>query len=173
MSETYEQMEARRQADYNKQHDRHNKQPKGYEHNVPCPWCSKHNDHTGLPREQGLVVDCDHCGGLMTVVKVIQKPVIVVTQCHDQPKPPYVPKDRDQWEAEEKERARTSAAQENIEKEDQKRASLLGSDKDLVIVLRALSWESFKTFVRTRNSLGRVAALATLPELQRQQAKQE
>ena len=116
MSETYEQMEARRRAMYDAQHPRHKKTPKGYENNVPCPWCGKHNNFVPVvPKEDGLIVDCDHCGNLMTIVKVIQKPIIAVQQCHEKHKPPYEPRNRDEWQAEQDEAARVAEVNREID----------------------------------------------------------
>jgi uncharacterized Zn finger protein len=116
MGETYEQSEARRRVEYNQQHPRHAKQVKGYEHNVPCPWCGKHNNHTELPKEEGLIVDCDACGSLMTVVKIIRKPIIIVTQNHTTPKPPYEPMPRESWDLQQAELRRVAEANAEIAK---------------------------------------------------------
>lgn len=117
LSETYEQSEAKRRALFDEAHEQHNKTSKGYEHNVPCAWCGKHNDHTGLPREKGLVVDCDNCGNLNEVVQIVQKPVIQVRQCHNKPKPSFEATGRPQWDLDQTEKARVAAAKADIAKE--------------------------------------------------------
>lgn len=173
MPETYEQMEARRRADYNKAHSQHQKVPKGYEHNVPCPWCGKHNNHSGLPREKGLIVDCDHCGNIMQVVKIVQKPIIHVKQCHGQAKPPYEAKDRNKWDAEQQEAARTSAVNVNIEQEDEEKRKLLAEDKDLLELFRGMPVSYVAKFVEIRNMNGRAKALQEEPGLRQRYIEQE
>lgn len=114
---TYEESERWRLAAYNEQHTRSKQHKKGYEHNVPCPWCGVHDDFSNVPREQGVVVECDSCGNLIEVVKVIQKPVVVVTQCHNKQKPPYVAANVDAWKEAQEEKARVLQARIDIAKE--------------------------------------------------------
>lgn len=165
---TFEQAEAARRALYNVAHTQSKKGVKGYEHNVPCPWCGKHNNHTGLRREKGLVVECDHCGNLMRVVEIIQKPIIQVKQVHDLPKPPYESKDRDEWVREHQEAQRVAGAHADIDREDQARAQILGIDKDLVEVFRGLPLKYVKQFAALRKMIGRDAALIKLEEWRQQ-----
>lgn len=173
MPQTYEQSEVARQALYNKVHESNKKTTKGYEHNVPCPWCGKHNDHTSIPREQGIIIDCDHCGNVMTVVKVVQKPVIQVKQCHSQTKPLYEAKDRAEWEAEQREAARTATANADIDASDAKRTQLLGADADLLQTLRPLNAENFAVFVKVKNQHGRALAISKLQQILKQQIDKE
>ena len=166
---TYEQAEAARRVLYNVIHTQSKKGVKGYEHNVPCPWCGKHNNHTGLPREKGLVVDCDHCGNLMRVVEIIQKPVIQVKQIHDQPKPPYEPKDRDEWERKQQEAQRVAGAHVDIDRDDAARAQILGiDDRDLVEVFRGLPTRYVQQFAALRKMIGRERAILKLSEWRQQ-----
>lgn len=119
MSETYEQMEARRRADYDANHERHKKIAKGYENNVPCPWCGKHNNFTYVtPKEEGLVADCDHCGNLMEIVKMVQKPILFMRQWHEGFRPSYEPRNRDEWQAEQAEAARVARVNKEIDEKE-------------------------------------------------------
>lgn len=64
----------------------------GPEHAVPCPWCGAKNDCRALRKqldtgsgfgsgfEKGTTFECDGCGNLIEVVKVVQVPIVQVKQ---------------------------------------------------------------------------------------------
>ena len=171
---TYEQAEAERRALYNVAHARHKKSKKGYQHNVPCIWCGKHNDFRISPvPKKGDSVECDYCGNLMFVEEVIHKPIFVVKQIHDKPKPPYEPKNRDEWERQQQEAQRVAVAHVDIDREDAARAQILGIDRDLVEVFRGLPMRYVQQFAALRNMIGRDGALLKLPEWRQQHIKEQ
>lgn len=66
-------------------------------HAVPCPHCGKANDFRQLDEtissllEGGTWVSCDHCGGQLTVVKVVPIKVVQVRQRGPAPQRQMVP----------------------------------------------------------------------------------
>ena len=63
----------------------HRKAVSGPENNVPCPWCSKHNDHTQikeLGRATHAEVICDWCGNIYVIKRVDRQIHITVAQYH-------------------------------------------------------------------------------------------
>ena len=186
MGGTYEQMEAKRKGEYDQAQEISKKATKGYENNVPCPWCGKRNDHTMLASAGGreaikegdlsdksLYIDCDHCGNLMYVCRVVTTPVISVKQYHKQPKPEYEPRNREAWEAEQEEARRVTKQNEAIALERQEKMLLLGVDADLIDQFAHLPPTYVKRWVDTRNKIGRDNALGTLPELSREYAQEQ
>ncbi|MBT8454158.1 MAG: hypothetical protein KJO40_19500 [Deltaproteobacteria bacterium] len=65
----------------------------GFIARVPCPWCKRPNNCTGLQPSDGAGwggyglekaerLDCDHCGHTMEVIEVRQATIVRVRQYH-------------------------------------------------------------------------------------------